>query len=221
MLKDNRRWVWREVSHTPHVRKSLLKWRSGRGKLCVSEIILTQVEAARKGEVVSGEANAGFHAFIWCQNSTLKHFYIELLKKGFIWGCRKGQVKATHGLVMSTFFGLFHCVCLCANEHRPCQSYFMKSSVLHADFQIVLIVFSSLARRAYTPLLQFCTSSSDSHCTRGSESTQGPRSFIMLPVSSQYTQPESSHRVVLRCSACQLSTCPGQGWSGRGLQRDA
>ena len=92
--------------------------------------------------------------------------------------------------------------------------------ILRFCIQISISSISSSCKRSSHTSPQFCSSTSDSHCTRGSESTQGPRSFITLPVSSQYTQPGSSHRVVRQCSACQLSTCPGQGWSGRGLQWD-
>lgn len=72
----------------------------------------------------------------------------------------------------------------------------MKYSVLQTEFHLIL--FCSYAKGAYTPLVKFCASSSGSHCTRGSGSTQGPRSLITLPVSSQCMQPESSRLVVAR-----------------------
>lgn len=69
----------------------------------------------------------------------------------------------------------------------------MKYSVLQTEFHLIL--FCSYAKGAYTPLVKFCASSSGSHCTWGSGSTQGPRSLITLPVSSQCMQPESSSLV--------------------------
>lgn len=108
---------------------------------------------------------------------------------------------------MSTFLFLFteHTVSvnpLCAYGHGPCLSSFRNYSILRTELHLIRIAFCSLAKGAHTPLVQFCANSSGSRCTQGGGSAQGPKSFITLPVSSQYTQPESSHCVVQRFSNC-------------------
>lgn len=97
------------------------------------------------------------------------------------------------------------CVNLCAYEHRS------RRSSIHT-YRSILIVFCSLARGAYTPLIQFRTCSSDSHCTRSSESTQGPRSYITLPLPSLITV-QAARKQPPCCSALQCLLTVPMSWA--------
>lgn len=89
----------------------------------------------------------------------------------------------------------------------------LADSLFHFHFQVI----SPLAKGLRT-LLMFCTSSSDSHCTRSSEPTQGPRSFITLPPLI------TEHRVRRQppcCSAPPCSPTVHMSWAGLKWARPA